>query len=164
MSIKKWADMGTFNTECLVEFMKVVSIFLHSAVFSKICIPLGLGSHLDLTWIWSDMSKFSCLSSANWTFLTAQQHRLWTRISILLPSKKKYKNHRQKCLPLQSCLQQSVRYNDRARVDFHILKLFGGLFRSSEGGQSQQSPARKITNMFVFTSNGEDCYAAPSTK
>ena len=55
-----------------------------------------------------------------------------------------------------------VSYN--ARVDFNILKLFGGLFWSPEGGQSQYSPARKIANMFVITSNGEDCYAAPSTK
>ena len=49
-------------------------------------------------------------------------------------------------------------------VHFHILKLFWGLFRSPEGDQSQYSPARKITNIFVITSNGEDCYAAPSTK
>ena len=53
---------------------------------------------------------------------------------------------------------------NNARVDFHILKLFWGLFRSPEGGQSQYSPVRKITNMFVITSNGEDSYAAPSTK
>ena len=60
------------------------------------------------------------------------------------------------------CLQ-SRSYN--AWVDFHILKLFEGLFRSPEGGQSQQySPAHKITNMFVITFNGEDCYAAPSKK
>ena len=49
-------------------------------------------------------------------------------------------------------------------VHFHILKLFGGLFRSPEGGVSQYSPARKIINMFTIISNGEDCYAAPSTK
>ena len=48
--------------------------------------------------------------------------------------------------------------NDNARVDFHILKLFWGLFRSPD------SPARKIIKMFVITSNGEDYYAAPSTK
>ena len=52
-----------------------------------------------------------------------------------------------------------------ARVDFHILNLLvWGLFRSPEGVQSQYSPARKITNMFVITSYGEDCYDAPSTK
>ena len=61
-------------------------------------------------------------------------------------------------------LSQSEISHHNARVDFHILKLFGGLFRSPEGGQSQYSPARKITNMFVITSNGEDGYAAPSTK
>ena len=41
---------------------------------------------------------------------------------------------------------------------------WGDFFRSPEGGQSQYSPARKITNMFVIISNGEDGYAAPSTK
>ena len=38
-----------------------------------------------------------------------------------------------------------------ARVDFHFLKLFWELLWSPdapEGGQSQYSPARKITNMF----------------
>ena len=53
---------------------------------------------------------------------------------------------------------------NNARVDFLIFKLFWGLFRSPEGGQSQYSPERKKTNMFVITSNGEDCYAASSTK
>ena len=47
-------------------------------------------------------------------------------------------------------LSQSEISHHNARVDFHILKLFGGLFRSPEGGQSQYSPARKITNMFYL--------------
>ena len=51
-----------------------------------------------------------------------------------------------------------------AWVYFHILKLLGGLFRSPDSGQSQYSPARKVTNKFVIISNGEDGYAAPSAK
>ena len=47
-----------------------------------------------------------------------------------------------------------------AWVDFHLLHLLSGPFRSLEGGQSQCSPLCKITIKITLT--GKDYYAAPS--